>query len=159
MCIKFQPHSSTHMWVIVIFAKCVRRTIRRKKQRKFFESLIARISRNFSNLECDLPWVEGTSVRKFGVIRIRHHGATYAWKLRLYWSCEYTSPFCVCLNCFLGPHNALLYVLILHYRDKECYIMAYLQQCQSQCQPKIMEMSLQRHTCKKSTCTIISKEL
>ena len=56
------------MWVIVIFAKCAkrrRRRIRRKNKEIFIKVwlLVSQewLKRSCSNLECGLPWVEGTS--------------------------------------------------------------------------------------------------
>ena len=59
---EFQPDHSTHVQVIVIFAKCAKTKRRRRKKMNFFRKFDWMYLRNgwkvSSNLECGLTWEE-----------------------------------------------------------------------------------------------------
>jgi len=90
-CIKFQLDWSASLWVTVIFSS-VRKDEEEKKRRKnskvcslIFQKCFTWFS---SNLVCSLsPLVGGHLHNNFGVLQIKDHGVTKAWKSRLCWSC------------------------------------------------------------------------
>ena len=100
ICTKFQGDQAWIDCFITIFEKCAKWIIKASraswrllKKKFFFESLLAQILgmlwKIFFKFEM-WPFLSGGCLHcKLGDIRIRHHGATYAWK-RLFCSCQYT---------------------------------------------------------------------
>jgi len=75
------------------FLKCAK--WQRKKWRNFWKIcwVISWEWLDRSNLEMWPPYMDASSTVKFGVIWIRHHGATDVWKLWLYFPANILTPF------------------------------------------------------------------
>ena len=74
MCTKFQPVWSTNSCFMADFAKCVKRRIEEEKNEEKKPKLGPFVSqkwleRFFSNLECGLPYLAGTSAETLVSIR------------------------------------------------------------------------------------------
>ena len=105
---------SMYAKVIMIFAKI-------RKQKKFFETLIVRISGIAEGIFIFYMWLllnGGHLHCKFGPIWIRHHGATDAWKSQLCCSCLYVHSVCAC-PVLLGRTHTIVCLVNRDYIDKK----------------------------------------
>ena len=111
-CAKFLPDWSTNSCFIADFAKCAKRS-RRKKRRKKTLTLADRISEMdgviFFKFGMWTPLPSRHVCSNFGLNRIRSLRATKVCKSRLLSSCKYTHSVARRL---LGPHDTLPCVLI-----------------------------------------------
>ena len=117
ICVPNFSHVDAHMW-------------KEEKMKKFFKSLIARISGMAYGLFFKFgmwPPLSGGHLHcKFGAIRIRHYRAIYALKLRLCFSCQHTHSVYAC-PLFLGRMTDTLITpaCYLMHTDK-CIMYSYI---------------------------------